>query len=319
MGASIAVLITYHDEKKLLSECLDSLFRSSEIPDEVLVYDDASSFPAAPYVGKWPVRVLTGKENKGQSFGRNALARETRADYVHFQDADDLFAPAWCARVRGEIAHTHTDAVFTEVSFFKKDGSRRESVMELKRLEKGKDLLRYSLEGQMLTPCGTYRLSKFFEAGGYREEARFSEDFDFHVRFAATHPSYTLILEPLIWARLHASNSSSTHDRVVPACWAALAAHCEKLKTQLTPEYHQALADAAAFAASQLYRRGLKPDARKAFDIAKKITKPSYTLRQSPHYARLASALGPETAESIGALYRALLPDALRAKIRRSG
>ncbi|MGH7198477.1 MAG: glycosyltransferase family 2 protein, partial [Candidatus Omnitrophota bacterium] len=40
------MLITYHNEGELLTECLDTLLSGPDTPDEILIYDDASGDPA---------------------------------------------------------------------------------------------------------------------------------------------------------------------------------------------------------------------------------------------------------------------------------
>ncbi len=49
-GSTLAVLITYHNERALLQDCLESLRSGPETTDEVIVYDDASTYPAEDYL-----------------------------------------------------------------------------------------------------------------------------------------------------------------------------------------------------------------------------------------------------------------------------
>src|SRR5438552_8252612 len=93
----VAVLITYYNERFMLRDCLQSLYRQSAPVDEVLIYDDCSLYPAEDYLvlGR-AVRVIRATQNKGPSMGRNRLLAECSSEYVHFHDADDLFRPNWC-------------------------------------------------------------------------------------------------------------------------------------------------------------------------------------------------------------------------------
>ncbi len=101
MPPRVAVLITYHDERELLGECLRSLIMGEDRPDEVLVHDDASAEPAVAYVpANIPVSIIRSETNLGPARARNALLRASSADYVHFHDADDLFHNDWSCRVR---------------------------------------------------------------------------------------------------------------------------------------------------------------------------------------------------------------------------
>jgi GT2 family glycosyltransferase len=74
----LAVLLTYYNEKTLLTECLSSLASQPEPPDEVLVYDDASVFPAQDFL-LFPhpfstLKIFRGEKNRGPAFGRNFFA-----------------------------------------------------------------------------------------------------------------------------------------------------------------------------------------------------------------------------------------------------
>src|SRR5437867_4136279 len=96
VARTLGVLITYYGERDLLRECVESLLVSGEAPDEILVYDDASEWPARDYIPKGAsVKVIRGAVNRGPAHGRNVLLRTSRSDYVHFHDADDLFHHDW--------------------------------------------------------------------------------------------------------------------------------------------------------------------------------------------------------------------------------
>src|SRR5687767_1173472 len=112
MPPTLGVLVTYYGERELLRECLDSVLAGASVPDEIVVYDDASSVPASRFVPTGaPVRVIRGRENRGPAFGRNLLMRESACDYVHFHDADDLFHSDWARDVRAVIAARAPDIV----------------------------------------------------------------------------------------------------------------------------------------------------------------------------------------------------------------
>ena len=62
-GPSLSVLITYHDEGKMLTECIDSLLAGAIRPSEIVVYDDHSSREANSFVPQgFPVRVVRRSE-----------------------------------------------------------------------------------------------------------------------------------------------------------------------------------------------------------------------------------------------------------------
>ena len=309
---SVSVLITYYGERELLRECLETLSRQTLAPHEILVYDDASDAPAERYVPPgMNVRVLRGRSNRGPAFGRNELLAASTGAYVHFHDADDLFHPEWHARVRAAIYQWRPDVVFTEIDAHTAAGLRSRSVLALDSLAAGADLVRFCIQGVMLVPAGTYRRDAVQAIGGYRVAQWQAEDFDFHVRLAATRPTYAIITDPLVTIRVRTDGRS--HDRV--QTWRLFVEAVSTLAQELAPDYRWDLADAAARAGSTLFKLGARDDARRAFRLADRLGPPRFS-NQPPLYRVLARTLGFEAAEHIATMYRLLLPAAVRAAVR---
>jgi glycosyltransferase involved in cell wall biosynthesis len=309
---TLALLITYYGERELLRECLESVLHQTEPPDEVLIYDDASDAPPAPYVPTgMPVRILRGAENRGLSFGRNQLLQASSSTYVHFHDADDLFHPEWCARVRASFESTHADAVFTEAVASAVDSPARQRVIGLADVLAGEDLAEFCIKGVIMPAAGSYRRETVLDIGGFRTSLRQAEDFDFHVRLAVTRPRFAIIADPLVTIRVR-PDSLSNLDRV--AQWTAYLQAVELLSTELPVSYRSNLSDAAARAGSLLFRLGARDEARRAFKLATRLGPPRFTTQRLA-YRVLARTVGFELTEQLARTYRSLLPAELRASI----
>jgi glycosyltransferase involved in cell wall biosynthesis len=303
---SLAVLVTYCEERELLHECVQSVSTQEERPEEILVYDDASQAPAEQYLEGLPAQVIRGETRRGPSFGRNSLLAASTADYVHFHDADDLFRHDWCRRVR-EAMNEGVDAVFTEICSYRDGVLVAEKVLGLERLARGCDFVRFCLEGSMLVPSGTYRRAAVMQLGGYRTNLWQSEDFDFHARLAAIRPRYRVVDEPLVIIRLRESSRSRNQVEV----WSSALDSVELLSRELPPEYRGDLAEAAARAGSMLFREGARSASRRAFELARRLGPPRFH-RERAMYRVLARTLGPEAAERLGSIYRRWLPEGAR-------
>src|SRR5438067_376518 len=104
LNPSLAVLITYHNEQNLLTECLQSIANQTVKPSEILVYDDASTERASEFIPTGlPVKITRVEVTTGPSVGRNELLSCSQSDYIHFHDADDLFQPEWCQLVKEKL------------------------------------------------------------------------------------------------------------------------------------------------------------------------------------------------------------------------
>lgn len=300
----MGVLITYYGERELLRECLDSVLSGASLPDEILVYDDASSVPANRFVPTGaPVRVIRGRENRGPAFGRNLLLRESACDYVHFHDADDLFHPDWARDVRAVIAARAPDIVLTEITSVRDGEIQSERVLDLASLPAAGDLVRFALRGSLLVPSTTFRRELGLRLGGFRtrEALSQSEDFDFHVRLAAAAASWEAIQRSLIIQRLRAGSHSANQVDV----WSSAVRAVEFLGRELPPAYHDELADTAARIGSRLFEYSAPREADLAFRLAMRLGNPAYRHR-SAMYRVVARTFGPRTAERLGRLLHSL-------------
>jgi GT2 family glycosyltransferase len=83
--------VTTRNRPESLRRCLDSIRLLSEIPLEVLVFDDGSETPAEATHAPVPVRVIRDNAAPGVAVGRNRLVREAAAPFVLLMDDDARF------------------------------------------------------------------------------------------------------------------------------------------------------------------------------------------------------------------------------------
>lgn len=311
MPAGLSILITYYNEGGLLTECLGSLLGQLRPGDEVLVYDDCSADPPEPYIPPGArVRVVRGEANVGPARGRNRLLREAAGGFVHFHDADDLFASDWADRVRAALAVRDADVVFTEVSRFG-DGPAADRVLGLNLLGPGADLVRFCIRGGMLVPAGTYRKAAVEVVGGYRADLWQSEDYDFHIRLAASGVRYEVIPDPLIHVRLRPGGRSRRRAEVYGSAVDAV----ERLGRELPAAYRDDLAAAAARFGGILYQDGEYRLARRAFRVSRQLG-PAALGGSGWAYRAAVRLIGFEGTELVRSCYRAVVPHTVRRRVR---
>lgn len=313
----IAVLITYFNEGPLLAECIESIARQPGAPDEILVYDDAATVPAADFIPSGAdVRLVRGDRNQGPAHGRNTLVAATTCDFVHFHDADDLFAPTWAQEVRAALAAPDVDLVLTDLMSVQDGRVVSPAVMKLgDGLRADPDLVRFGLRGALLLPSSTARRALVMRVGGFRtrDVLAQSEDFEFHLRLAgAAGDRYAVIPRSLVIQRLR-PGSHSSNERVV---WDSASSAVRLLATELPRKYRQDLSDAAARIASRLFEIGAVPEGRRAARLARDLGRPRFPNRPAG-YRMLASVFGQAAAEGIGRVYRRLLPDGVRRTLKK--
>ncbi len=308
----LGVLLTYYNERELLTECLHSLRNQAHPPDEIWIYDDASKYSAFDYVPEgMDVKIVRALANRGPAYGRNQLLHSAQSDYVHFHDADDLFLPGWAQTVRRLMAVNRPDMILTELNSWKGDAPYRERFLGLSEIAEHGDLTRFAIEHAILPAAGTYRRAFVVAAGGYREDLWQSEDYEFHIRLAAAGARFNAHLEPLVRVRVRNESRSQKLKEV----WAGRLKGLTMLQRVLVPKYQPFIAHALAQTGSQLHQAGSYWLAHRAFRLSRRQVRPTYSDR-SPLYAPVATFFGGGFAEWVACVCRFLLPASLRRRLR---
>jgi glycosyltransferase involved in cell wall biosynthesis len=181
----IALLVPAYNAEHVLPRLFDSVDAQTSSFDEVLVYDDASTDGTAQLARARGARVITGLVNLGPSRGKNILAGDTSAGWIHFHDSDDALHPEFVLQARRWILADNSDVVLfgTEDRDHESDAvltGRRWDDEALRA-----DPIRCAVR-DTITNCGVYRRDRFLSAGGFNTdaEAQYNEDQAMHLRMA---------------------------------------------------------------------------------------------------------------------------------------
>jgi len=314
--ATVSLLITYYNEKELLTECLLSAYQQTVLPDQIMVYDDASPFPAKDYIPFHPtlkIKVIRGEKNIMVSGARNELMKNAETDYVHFQDADDLLEPHCFEVIKKHIDNNPTELIINEVrsiNFDTKDPISN-AVMSLHTLSANKDLVKYAIEGSLLAPSTTFKKSLGLKLGGYKSGKLLQcEDYEFNIRLVFYSKEYQVITQPLIIQRLRTNSMSCDKQELYVEGIKAL----RYLLAELPATYHRTIAERASKMGRILFQQGFHKDAKNAFDFASEIYSAPYNT-ENLFYKSMCSVLGQYNAEKIALKYRKLIPKKFREKL----
>jgi glycosyltransferase involved in cell wall biosynthesis len=120
-------LATYNGER-YLEEQLESIVRQTRLPDELVIFDDASTDSTASIVGKFaqrapfPVRFQINAERLGSTRNFEAAIRACSGDIIFLCDQDDVWYPQKMARMEERfISDPEAGAVFTDADIVDQD------------------------------------------------------------------------------------------------------------------------------------------------------------------------------------------------------
>jgi glycosyltransferase involved in cell wall biosynthesis len=97
--ADVAVVIPCYNASRVIGRALASVMEQSDPPREIVVVDDGSDDCAVTQAivagmhGKIPIEMISLRVNRGASVARNRGVARSRAEYIAFLDADDVWHP----------------------------------------------------------------------------------------------------------------------------------------------------------------------------------------------------------------------------------
>ena len=208
----LSVLIPVWNADRWLATALDSVLSQTFTDFELLVHDDGSTDGSLAILQEFAARdprvVLTSEPNKGIVETLNGLLAAARGDLVARMDADDICLPERFAKQVAFLdAHPEVGVLGTFVDGIDAEGRPLRSFtapadhagLEAFHLETGGPGLWH--------PAVMMRTEVLRDAGGYREDYPYCEDYDLWLRLGEITELANLTA-PLVQYRLHLQSLS---------------------------------------------------------------------------------------------------------------
>jgi glycosyltransferase involved in cell wall biosynthesis len=228
----VSVIIPAYNAAALIEETLQSIFRQTYQPIEVIVVDDGSTDNTVEVVKAFPgpVRLVSQANSGGCSSPRNNGLGLAQGEFITFFDADDLMVPTKIERQAAFLRrHPRCDAVLMDYRNFDEHGhapsSHFDTCAQLRAAVEmegqGEIRLASKIANRILVSenfaiAGSplIRRSVFQHVNSFDENLRASEDFDFIYRLAR-HSDLGIIDEVGFLRRFHAANMSNRTEHVL--------------------------------------------------------------------------------------------------------
>ncbi|MEX1052520.1 MAG: glycosyltransferase family A protein [Patescibacteria group bacterium] len=95
----VSVVIPVFNEEKYIGQCLDSLTKQTELPNEIIIVDNNCTDKTISIAKKYKVKIV--KESKqGISYARNKGYNQARGDIIARCDADCILNPNWIKKIK---------------------------------------------------------------------------------------------------------------------------------------------------------------------------------------------------------------------------
>lgn len=207
----VSVIIPTYNRAGYLGEALESVFRQSLAPCEIIVVDDGSTDDTQRVICDAPVRVRYFEQaHQGIAAARNLGLKKATGEAIAWLDSDDLWEPDFLATVVRTLARDGAlDGVYTGITMIDAEGIRLRSA---RRVEPPEMLYDALIRGNFLaTPSVVVRKTCYDQVGAFDPRLRIAEDYDMWLRLSR---GFRLGGIPcsLVRIRVHADNTMSNPD-----------------------------------------------------------------------------------------------------------
>ena len=181
--APVSVIIPYYNRRSFIDECLDSVFRQTLAPAEIIIVDDASESEQRCHLDKFlpRIRIIDLPVNRGAAGARNAGIDAAREEWIAFNDSDDIWELNKLELQWQHVqANPDCDGVHTPIRTFFADGSEHVSEPPASPLALSDALHQNIIRVQSLL----VRTSVLRTLNGFDATLRLCEDDDLGIRLA---------------------------------------------------------------------------------------------------------------------------------------
>lgn len=216
----VSVIIPTYNRGDLVVETLDSVFRQTYRPIEVLIVDDGSTDNTRQVIEKWRRRYVGDtrfelyyffQKNKGAPAARNYGLIESRGEFIQFIDSDDLLAPSKISnQVKVLSKYKRKIAVYGKWLYF----INSKNILKVYKAHTQTDddnVLKNWLGGRWAIPPLSilWRRNDILQLGPWDESLAADQDGDFAMRFLLRGGK--LVFNPSAWVyrRLYESPESA--------------------------------------------------------------------------------------------------------------
>jgi glycosyltransferase involved in cell wall biosynthesis len=237
---TLALCIPAYNAAWCLPRLLESAKKQPIAFDEILVYNDCSTDNTKEVAESFGAKVFSGKQNIGCSAGKNYLLNQTKCDYIHFHDADDVLLQNFTTLAHKWISKIDCpDVILFDYEYRDNDTNEFIAKSDFKHQELQADAIKYAILNQINPFCGLYSVDKLKSIGGYdtQPEILYNEDVAFHCKLAIAGLNFGAEKEvSIINYRISGSMSSANQLKCVQAHYEVMKINAEKVGAKYAKE-----------------------------------------------------------------------------------
>jgi glycosyltransferase involved in cell wall biosynthesis len=188
---TFSVIIPCYNSEETIERALKSVANQSFRDFEIVVVDDGSSDKTREVIEKTEIECrYIYQENSGASRARNRAVAEAKGEFLAFLDSDDEWHKDKLKIQYEYIKKLNIEFISTNYTY-----TEFAEVDEIETIEYSFD--NFIITNRTSTPCTVVSKALFERVGGFREDMRYSEDYNLWLKITKLTPLVT-IKNPLV-------------------------------------------------------------------------------------------------------------------------
>ena len=221
-----SVIIPLYNKEKFVENAVNSVLQQSFADFEIIIVEDCSTDKSREVVSKIQsnkIKILHHQSNKGLSAVRNTGIKNSKANYITFLDADDVWKPNYLEKINALI-HQFSEAKLFATNYEELYPNHLILLPKNNSIHFESDTLipnffQISLAQPLYCSCSLcVEKSVFEKVGYYDEKITFGEDVDFNIR-ANSEYKLAYSKEALVTYTMFSENqitNTSIRNKVIP-------------------------------------------------------------------------------------------------------
>jgi len=207
----ITAILTTFNCKNYVKDSLNSIFKQTFPPFEVVVVDDHSTDGTFEILqtlkNEFNFLLIRNRENLERCQTRNRGVKAFKGDFVCFLDCDDLWSNTYIENI-SQVLKKNVDAVYSPPKGFI---NGRGEITKVKKPLKEINLRRLLFSGRVGYPSGScFKKETFLRLGGYKDRYLMREDWEIFLRFLMEGTKIELLPRGEYFIREHSDRSSKS-------------------------------------------------------------------------------------------------------------
>jgi glycosyltransferase involved in cell wall biosynthesis len=213
----VSVVIATHNRASFLPETIESVLQQQFGPFEIIVVDDGSTDNTQQVLRAYGDRIrVISQENQGPSAARNAGVVQARAEWIAFQDSDDVSARHHLDTLHGyALRHPDCGMVFANGAYLRGPEHNRKTIIPPAKSQR---LARNGVHLADLFDKSIVRLQSalisketYWAVGGHDDSLRIAMDLDLAFKIFA-HGPVAYVDSVVFYYRKHEGNIVLNHE-----------------------------------------------------------------------------------------------------------